>query len=236
MKNFLLNNSFLKFETKVIKQSKNFAVLKLTNINNNMSGLFITIGNALRRILLNNLMGTAIVHFSIDEPVQDSIFLQSVKEDLFEISSNMKKVNLRSFKLKHCNAKIIVQGPAVVTAGDLIIPTNIVVTNPHQYLFTVVNNEKIKLSLKIEQGFGYKFYNEQYAPFDDSPASRFLDANFSPVMKANYKVILEESKVFNNKMVESLLLEIWTDGSISPIRAFFEANKILASIFISLIN
>lgn len=224
------------FETKLIEHSKDYGIIKLINNNFLLSGFSITIGNALRRVLLNNIMGTAIVKFSVKKPNGDLLFLRSVKEDLFEIGSNFKKVVLRSTKLRNCEGFLSVKGPAVVTAGDLIVPDNILVVNPNQYLFAILNDEKVHLKFEIEQGFGYKFYNDKYLPLDDDPASFVLDANFTPITKVNYKVLLEESELLPNRTVESLLLEIWTNGAITPYRAFLEGSKMLASVFTSLIN
>lgn len=229
-------SNLLNFDYKIIETGKNFASLKINNNYLTIPGLSITIGNSLRRILLSSLMGTSIVRVTVNAPKNDSIFLESVREDFFEIINNMKKVALRSSKLGDCDARIIIKGPAIVTAGDLITPKNIMIINPKQYLFTIVNDATFDLLLKIEQGFGYKFYNENYINFDECSASKIIDANFSPVTKVNYKVLLEESNIIPNKMIESLILEIWTNGTITPIRAFLEANKILSSVFISLIR
>lgn len=231
-----MKSPLLEFDYKIIESDKNFASLKITNNYLTIPGLAITIGNSLRRILLNGLMGTSIVQVCVNKPENDSLFLEAVREDFFEIINNIKKIKLRASKLESCDVKIVARGPAVITAGDLIASKNIMVVNPNQYLFTIVNNTTLDLSLKVEQGFGYKFYNENYNNFGENPASKLIDANFSPVTKVNYKVLLEESNIFRNKLIESLILEIWTDGSIAPIRAFLEANKILSSIFISFIR
>jgi DNA-directed RNA polymerase subunit alpha len=231
-----MKSSLLNFEYKIIKSNENFAALRITNNYITLPGLAITIGNSLRRILLSGLMGTSIVQFIVNKPENDLLFLESVREDFFEINNNIKKIVLRSSNVGTCNAKLLIKGPALVTAGNLIVPENITIVNPKQYLFTIVNDKIFDLSFKIEQGFGYKFYNEHYSNFDENLASKTIDANFSPVIKVNYKVLLEESSVFPNKMIENLILEIWTNGSITPIRAFLEANKILSSIYASLVR
>jgi DNA-directed RNA polymerase, alpha subunit/40 kD subunit len=229
-------NALLNFDYKIIESDKNFTSLKIVNDYLTIPGLAITIGNSLRRILLGCVMGTAVVNLKVNKPENDSIFLESVREDFFDIINNIKKISLRASKSESCDAKIVIKGPAVVTAGDLIVPKHLIIVNPQQYLFTIVNDTTFDLGLKIEQGFGYKFYNENYTNFIENPTTKIIDANFSPVTKVNYKVLLEESYSFPNKMVESLILEIWTNGSITPIRAFLEANKILSSVFTSLIR
>lgn len=231
-----MNFPMLNFEYKILKTEGNYVLLKINNNYSALQGFSITIGNALRRVLLNNLMGAAVVSFTVERPKNDSTFIQSVKEDIFEIKNNIKKIVLRTSKIGLFNINLNIQGPALITAGDLMVPKSVFIVNPTQHLFTIVNDEIFNLSLKVEQGFGYKFYNENYNMRYDTNNVNTIDANFSPVIKVNYKVIMEESEIFPNKMIESLLLEIWTNGSITPIRAFMEANKILSSAFVSLIR
>lgn len=220
-----------KINYKILNKTNNFILLKIKHEINNSSGLAITTGNTLRRIMLNNIMGTAVTSLLISSPVSTDLFSENFKEDLFEIFANIKELSLRSTKTNNSCAYLNIQGPAVVTASDLILPENITVTNPHHYLFTVVKDIQVNMEFQIEQGFGYKLYNENYEALCLKDNKFLIDANFAPVKKVNYKVVLEESDVKPGTLVETLFLEIWTNGSISPLRAFFEACKTISLLF-----
>lgn len=227
-----MKENFLpKINYKILNKTNNFILLKIKHEMNNSSGLAITVGNALRRIMLNNIMGTAVTSLIISSPASTDLFSENFKEDLFEIFANIKELSLRSNKLKKSCAYLNIQGPAVVTASDLILPEHITVANPHHYLFTIVKDMQINMEFQLEQGFGYKLYNENYEALSLKDNKFLIDANFAPVKKVNYKVVLEESEVKPGTLVETLFLEIWTNGSISPLRAFFEACKTISLLF-----
>ncbi len=224
-------DSLSKINYKILNKTTNFTLLKIKYEMNNSSGLAITMGNTLRRIMLNNVMGTAVTSLTVNTPVSTALFSGNFKEDLFEIIANIKDLSLRSNKINNSIAYLNVQGPAVITASDLMLPEGLTVINPHHYLFTIMKDVSINLEFQIEQGFGYKLYNENFEALSIKDNKFLIDANFTPVKKVNYKVILEDSEVNPGTLVETLFLEIWTNGSISPLRAFFEACKTTSLIF-----
>lgn len=226
-------NILSKINYKILNKTNNFILLKIKHEMNNSSGIAITIGNTIRRVLLNNIMGTAVTTLTIKDPVSTSLFTENFKEDLFEIFANVKELSLRSNKINKTTVCLNMQGPAVVTASDLIVPETLTVVNPHHYLFTIVKDISVNIEFQVEQGFGYKLYNENYETLELSNNKFLLDANFTPIKKVNYKVILEESDLDPKNLVETLFLEIWTNGSISPLRAFFEACKTTSLLFSS---
>src|SRR5690606_11703624 len=128
-------------------------------------------------------------------------------------------------------ASLNIKGPGIITAWDIQFSKNIFIINPKQYLFTILNDKSINLNFDVEQGFGYKFNDELEKPEYGLKHKNFIDANFSPVIKVNYKTTIEESDIIKNKFVEALFLEIWTDGSITPLRAFAESCKVGSALF-----
>lgn len=229
----MIENVKPKINYKVLKKTNNYLLLKIKNEINSSSGLSITIGNTLRRVLLNNTIGTAITSVSFNNPKSVMMYSESFKEDLIEIFANLKQLSLRSNKVEVTQAFLKVQGPAIVTSSDLILSKNITIVDPHQYLFTIVNDIYVDMEFEIEQGFGYKLYNENYEALSIKDNKFLIDANFNPIKKVNYKVILEDSELNPGTLVETLFLEIWTNGSLSPLRAFIEACKTTSLVFSS---
>lgn len=220
-----------KINYKILNKTNNFALLKIKNETNSSSGLALTLSNTLRRVLLNNIAGTAITSITINNIKSTTMFSDNFKEDLLEIFSNVKELALRSTILGRENAYLKIQGPAIVTAADIALPKNLIVVDPKQYLFTIVTDAEIDIEFGIEQGFGYKLYNENYEIVRDN--KYLIDANFTPIKKVNYKIILEDSELNPGTLVETIFLEIWTNGSISPLRAFLEACKTTSLLFSS---
>lgn len=220
-----------KINYKILNKTNNFALLKIKNETNSSSGLALTLSNTLRRVLLNNIAGTAITSITINNIKSTTMFSDNFKEDLLEIFSNVKELALRSTNLGCENAYLKIQGPAIVTAADIALPKNLIVVDPKQYLFTIVTDAEIDIEFGIEQGFGYKLYNENYEIVRDN--KYLIDANFTPIKKVNYKIILEDSELNPGTLVETIFLEIWTNGSISPLRAFLEACKTTSLLFSS---
>lgn len=220
-----------KINYKILNKTNNFALLKIKNETNSSSGLALTLSNTLRRVLLNNIAGTAITSITINNLKSITMFSDNFKEDLLEIFSNVKELSLRSTNLGRENAYLKIQGPAIVTAADIALPKNLIVVDPKQYLFTIVTDVQIDIEFGVEQGFGYKLYNENYEIVRDN--KYLIDANFTPIKKVNYKIILEDSELNPGTLVETIFLEIWTNGSISPLRAFLEACKTTSLLFSS---
>lgn len=231
IKNFNNNLTY-----KIIKKTENFICLKIKNNLSSLSGLSLTVGNTIRRILLNNILGTSITYFNIKQPKNYKFIIDGLKEDFFEFKSNFKKIILKSNKIAYSKAKLNIKGPAIVTASDINFNNNITLINPTQYLFTITSNITINIDFFIEQGFGYKFYNEKKNIILDNENLEFIDTNFSPVLKVNYKTTIENSTSEDFKLNEVLFLEIWTNGSITPLRSFLEACKIASTLFSSLLN
>nr|YP_010619331.1 RNA polymerase a-subunit [Amplisiphonia pacifica]WAX03344.1 RNA polymerase a-subunit [Amplisiphonia pacifica] len=195
-------------------------------------GQGITVGNSLRRTILSDLKGTAIVAVRIAGINHEFSTITGVREDVLEIILNLKEVILKSYSSEPQIGRLRIQGPAVITTGLFDIPPEIEVIDPKQYIATICSNTIFEMEFKIEQGNGYKLVDKGI----DDRSIDFLqiDAIFMPAKKFNYKV--EEKKINNNIITEKLFLEVWTNGSISPQEAISEGAHILTSLFHPLTN
>lgn len=195
------------------------------------AGFGLTIGNIFRRVILSNILGTAITGIKINSLDLTTFKINGLLEDFFELALNIKKIILKTKIIKKTQIKLNLKGPRIISAGDLNLPKYIEIINPNQYLFTITNNLNLEIEFIIENGFGYKLADEALI---DSNLINFkaIDASFSPVIKFNYKIALEEN-INNSNLKETLYFEIWTNGSITTKRALAETCKILIKIFSS---
>lgn len=191
------------------------------------SGQGITIGNALRRTLLADLKGAAIVAVRIAGVNHEFSTITGVREDVLEILLNLKEIILRSHTDKPQIGHLRVQGPAVVTTGLLNLPTEIEAIDKRQYIATICNNTIFEMEFRIETGYGYRLANQ----YKDDKSLDFLqiDTVFMPVKKFNY--LVREKRSSLELLEEQLTLEIWTNGSLSPQQAISEGSKILTNLF-----
>ncbi|VXD15063.1 DNA-directed RNA polymerase subunit alpha [Planktothrix serta PCC 8927] len=186
-----------------------------------------TVGNALRRVLLSNLEGTAITSARFANVNHEFATIQGVREDVLEILLNLKEVVLKSYTYQKQIGRLEVQGPATVTAGHFELPSEVEVVDRNQYIATLAPGATLEMEFQIEKGCGYRAVEHSY----DATAVDFLqiDAVFMPVRKVNY--IVEEARVGGNEEKDRLILEIWTNGSLSPQEALSEAATILVDLF-----
>ena len=191
------------------------------------SGQGITLGNSLRRTLLSNIEGTAIVNVRIAGVNHEFSTITGVREDVLEILLNLKEIVLKSKSKEPQIGRLRVQGPAVVTAGLLDLPPDIQIIDKRQYIATICNNTIFEMEFRIEQGYGYKLV-ENYT-HEKSLDFLQVDAVFMPVKKVNY--IVQEKRINAQAVQEKLILDIWTNGSISPQQAIGEGAKILTYLF-----
>lgn len=194
-------------------------------------GQGITIGNSLRRTLLADIQGAAIVEVRIAGVNHEFSTITGVREDVLEILLNLKEIIVKSYSSEPQIGRLRVQGPAVVTAGLLDVPPDIEIIDKRQYIATICNNTIFEMEIKIEQGYGYKLVDNNNNKTLDS---LHIDAVFMPIKKVNYNI---KEKRINTKLIqEKLTLEIWTNGSLSPQQAISESSKILTNLFHPLTN
>lgn len=195
-------------------------------------GQGITVGNSLRRTILSDLEGTAIVAVRIAGINHEFSTITGVREDVLEILLNLKAIVLKSYSLEPQIGRVRVQGPAIITAGSFDLPAEVELIDPKQYIATVCNNTIFEMEFKIEKGRGYKLVNK--AANNKSIDFLQIDAIFMPAKKFNYSI--EEKKVNTTTTEEKLFLEIWTNGSLSPQEAISQGANILTNLFHPLTN
>nr|ARO90972.1 DNA-directed RNA polymerase subunit alpha [Corynoplastis japonica] len=194
-------------------------------------GQGITLANALRRTMLTDFKGTAIVAVRIAGIDHEFSTIPGVREDVLEILLNLKQVVLKSSSDEPQMGKVKIQGPAIVTASSFELPLEVVVVDPSQYIATICSNTIFEIEFRIEKGHGYRIVDKGI----DNISIDFLqiDAIFMPVKKVNYDV---EELLDNSTIKDKVFLEVWTNGSISPDQAISYASEILTQLFDPLRN
>nr|QCI09024.1 RNA polymerase a-subunit [Inkyuleea mariana] len=195
-------------------------------------GQGITVGNSLRRTILSDLKGTAIVAVRIAGINHEFSTITGVREDVLEIILNLKEVVLKSYTNEPQIGRLRIQGPAIITAGLFDLPPEIEIIDPKQYIATICNNTIFEMEFRIEQGNGYRLVEKGI----DHKSIDFLqiDSVFMPVIKFNYTV--QEKRINPILIQEKLSLEIWTNGSVSPQDAISQGANILTHLFHPLTN
>jgi DNA-directed RNA polymerase subunit alpha len=201
-------------------------------INSLKSGQGITIGNQLRRVLLGDLGGIAISSVRIAGISHEFSTIPGVREDILEILLNLKGIVLKSKKKTTQFGRLKVQGPRVITAGLIQLPPDFEIINPNHYISTISTSNILEIELKFEYGTGYRLTSQSFSEEDENYLQ--LDTIFMPVQKVDFKI--ESVYDTNNNIIEKLLLDIWTNGSISPNEALESAAQIIIDLFGLLIN
>ncbi|HOP94485.1 MAG: DNA-directed RNA polymerase subunit alpha [Dictyoglomaceae bacterium] len=187
-----------------------------------------TIGNALRRILLSSIEGAAITSVKIDGVRHELEVLPGLKEDVLEVLINLKKLVV---KIEDNNSHILeldVKGPKVIKAGDFFVPANVKIINPDLTIATLVDESNFHMEVEVRKGKGY-VTTEENKELNQPIGVLVLDSIFSPVKKVSYEV--EKTRVGRRTDLDKLIIDIWTNGAISPEEVFREASKILMEYF-----
>lgn len=191
------------------------------------SGFGLTLGNALRRVLLSSLTGAAITAVRIENVYHEFSTIPGVREDMTELILNLKQVRMRSYTDETVHARLEASGPGVVTAGDIQVPPEVEIVNPEIAIATLDGPDaRLDMLLTIEKGQGYLTADGR-EPLELGAIP--IDAVFTPIRRVNYRV--ERTRVGARTDYDKLLLEIQTDGSINPKDALAEAARILISYF-----
>ena len=188
-------------------------------------GFGLTLGNALRRILLSSLQGSAITSIRIENVHHEFTTIPGVLEDVTDIVLNLKEVRLQSHSLEAKEVTLQKQGPGTVTAGDFESPDSTVeILNPEHHIATLSDDATLGLSATVRIGKGFVLA-EANAREEQPIGTIPIDSIFSPVRKVNYTVT--NARVGRETDYDRLVIEIWTDGSIEPADALAFAAKIL---------
>ena len=188
-------------------------------------GFGLTLGNALRRVLLASLPGTSVYTIEVRGAVHEFTALEGIEEDLTQIILNLKDLVLKSDTIGKAEYEVTVdRGEGEFKAGDLELPTGLEVVNPELVICHVAQGGHLNMTLHIRNGRGYATSeeNKSLGLFANSIAT---DSNYSPVTRVNYKV--EQTRVGHDPRFDKLILEVWTNGSIKPIDAIALSAKML---------
>jgi DNA-directed RNA polymerase subunit alpha len=190
-------------------------------------GFGVTLGNALRRVLLSSLPGAAVTWAMIAGVQHEFSTIPHVKEDTIDFLLNVKAIRLRHLAQRSGKLRLEAEGEGQVRAGDIKPSADFEIVNPELYLATLDAPEaKLEVEFNVEIGRGYvPASSSDSLPIGAIP----IDAIFTPVRKVNYSV--ESSSLREGTNQEKLILEVWTDGSISPIEAVSQSASILIEQF-----
>ncbi|OKQ10253.1 DNA-directed RNA polymerase subunit alpha [Streptococcus pneumoniae] len=183
-----------------------------------------TLGNSLRRVLLASLPGAAVTSINIDGVLHEFDTVPGVREDVMQIILNIKRIAVKSYVEDEKIIELDVEGPAEVTAGDILTDSDIEIVNPDHYLFTIGEGSSLKATMTVNSGRGYVPADENKK--DNAPVGTLaVDSIYTPVTKVNYQV--EPARVGSNDGFDKLTLEILTNGTIIPEDALGLSARIL---------
>ncbi|HGP9895027.1 TPA: DNA-directed RNA polymerase subunit alpha [Streptococcus pneumoniae] len=183
-----------------------------------------TLGNSLRRVLLASLPGAAVTSINIDGVLHEFDTVPGVREDVMQIILNIKGIAVKSYVEDEKIIELDVEGPAEVTAGDILTDSDIEIVNPDHYLFTIGEGSSLKATMTVNSGRGYVPADENKK--DNAPVgTHAVDSIYTPVTKVNYQV--EPARVGSNDGFDKLTLEILTNGTIIPEDALGLSARIL---------
>jgi len=176
-------------------------------------GFGTTLGNTLRRVLLSSLWGAAVTSIQIDGVAHEFTAIPHVKEDVTEVILNLKKLRLKSFTEDPITLVLDVKGPAEVRASHIQATSDVEIVNPDLYICTLAAKGHLRMELNVERGKGYvpaERNKREGQPIGVIP----IDSIFSPVEKANF--VVEKTRVGQSTDYDRLIIEVWTDGTMSP--------------------
>ena len=187
-------------------------------------GYGITLGNALRRVLLSSLEGAAVTSIRIADVQHEFSDIPGVREDVIRVMLQLKQLRMKMFGVDTARLHLEVRGSGVVTAADVITPPEVEIVNPDLYLFTVDDNKaNLEIEMTVEHGRGYSPADDRGGrlPIGELP----VDAIFSPIRRVNWEA--GYARVGQSTNYDKLILEIWTDGTFGPEEALSTSAKIL---------
>ncbi|MCY7078257.1 DNA-directed RNA polymerase subunit alpha [Streptococcus oralis] len=183
-----------------------------------------TLGNSLRRVLLASLPGAAVTSINIEGVLHEFDTVPGVREDVMQIILNIKGIAVKSYVEDEKIIELDVEGPAEITAGDILTDSDVEIVNPDHYLFTIGEGSSLKATMTVNSGRGYVPADENKK--DNAPVGTLaVDSIYTPVTKVNYQV--EPARVGSNDGFDKLTLEILTNGTIIPEDALGLSARIL---------
>jgi DNA-directed RNA polymerase subunit alpha len=190
-------------------------------------GWGVTLGNPLRRVLLSSLPGTAITWVKIDSVLHEYTTVPHMREEVGEFLLNVKAIRLRSLAVRPGRLRLEVDGEGEVRAGDIMASADFEIVNPELHLATLDSPDAhLSVEFNVEQGTGYvPAAHDEGLPIGVLP----VDAVYTPVRKASFRV--ENTRIGQRSDLERLIVEVWTDRSITPVEAVKGAADLLIDRF-----
>ncbi|HLF05475.1 MAG TPA: DNA-directed RNA polymerase subunit alpha [Dehalococcoidia bacterium] len=194
-------------------------------------GYGITVGNPLRRVLLSSIKGSAITWVKIEDAVHEYTTIPGVKEEVMELLLNIKRIRIRSHAARTGRLRLEVSGEGRVCAGDIATSSDFEIINPELHLATLdTKKSKLSIELNVEQGLGYQPATQSEGAVSTLPVGVLpVDAIFNPIRKVDYNI--ERTRVGQVTDYERLVLEVWSDGTITPLEAVKQAANTLVNHF-----
>ena len=188
------------------------------------SGYGLTLGTALRRVLLSSLPGAAVTSLRVSDVHHEFSAIPNVREDMTQLILQVKQLRLHLFDTEQARLRLEHRGEGTVTAADIICPPEVEIINTDLYLFTADSPDThIEMEFEVQAGRGYSQSDERgRLPIGELP----IDAIFSPIRRVNFDV--DRARVGQRTNYDKLILEIWTDGTIRPEEALTEAARTLS--------
>lgn len=190
-------------------------------------GQGVTVGNALRRTLLSSIPGVAILGVRISDVDHEFSVVPGVKEDALEILLNLKQIVFKGELNEPIITRLNVQGPGLVTAQDITLPEGLELVDEHQYIATITNSTSLAMEFLLEQGQNYTLSEKTSS--NNPRGFLAMDAVFAPVRKVNFFVEVSSGNTAVEK--ERLIIEIQTNGSLTPLVTLNSAAKTLKQMF-----
>ena len=187
-------------------------------------GYGVTLGNALRRVLLSSLDGAAVSSIRITDVLHEFSDIPGVREDVIQVMLQIKQLRLLLHDVEASHLHLDVSGEGTVTAADIQVPAEVEIVNPELYLFTVDDSRtRLEIDMTVDRGRGYSPAVDRSGrlPIGELP----VDAIYSPIRRVNFSV--SSARVGQSTSFERLVLEIWSDGTIAPEKALGTASKVL---------
>lgn len=212
---------------KIIEQEKNYGKFEIEGL---YPGYGVTIGNALRRVLLSSIEGAALTSFKIKGVHHEFSTINYISDTVLDIMLNLKQLRVKLYNNESQILKLKVEGEKKVYAKDFEANSMVEIMNPDLYIASITDKKgKIEMEVVVEQGLGYSQIEERKE--EKIPIGTIaVDAIFSPVRRVNFKV--ENMRVGEKTDYNRLIISIETDGSVSPKEALSKASEILKNHFI----
>lgn len=215
-----MNNMVLPHKVQGDATSRNYGRFIISPLE---SGFGLTLGTALRRVLLSSLPGASVTSIRVSDVHHEFSAIPGVREDMTQLILQVKQLRLRLFNVESARLRLEHRGEGTVTAADIICPPEVEIVNTDLYLFTVdASDAHLEIEFEVRAGRGYSPAEDRgRLPIGELP----VDAIFSPIRRVNFDV--ERARVGQRTNYDKLVIEIWTDGTVRPEDALSQAAQIL---------